>query len=73
MLPAANLSGMNSMPVLIKPRWERFSQELAKGKTQVEAYEIAGYSPHDSNAAALAQEPEIQGRVAEIIDRKSVV
>jgi phage terminase small subunit len=45
---------------------ERFAQELAKGKTQVEAYKIAGYSPNDSNAAKLANKPEIQERITEI-------
>jgi phage terminase small subunit len=45
---------------------ERFAQELAKGNTQVEAYKIAGYSPNDSNAAKLANKPEIQERITEI-------
>jgi phage terminase small subunit len=45
---------------------ERFAQELAKGKTQVEAYKIAGYSPNDSNAAKLANLPKVQARITEI-------
>ena len=45
---------------------ERFAQELAKGKTQVEAYKVAGYSPNDSNAAKMANLPEVQARVTEI-------
>lgn len=57
------------MPVLTSPKHEMFAQELAKGKTQLEAYETAGYSPHDSNAAKLAGTPEIQARVSEIIGR----
>lgn len=54
------------MPVLENPKHERFAQELALGRTQVEAYETAGYKPSDSNAAKLAGKPEIQERVAEI-------
>ncbi len=57
------------MPVLKNPKHELFAQELAKGKTQVEAYEIAGYKPNDSNAAVLANKPEIQGRLTEIIGK----
>lgn len=54
------------MPVLPKPKHERFAQELAQGKTEVEAHEIAGYSPNDGNASKLATKPEIQDRVKEI-------
>jgi hypothetical protein len=54
------------MPVLKNPKHERFAQEVASGKTQVEAYEIAGYKPNDGNAAQLAKRPEISARVAEI-------
>lgn len=56
------------MPVL-KPKYEKFAQELAKGKTQIEAFEHAGYSPHDSNATKLAAKPEIVNRVSEIIGK----
>jgi len=31
------------MPPLDNRRWERFAQELAKGKTACEAYVLAGY------------------------------
>lgn len=60
------------MPLLKSPKRERFAQELAKGKSQVEAYESAGYKPHDSNAAKLANDPEIIGRVSEIIGRAAL-
>ena len=55
--------------VLKSMKHEKFAQELAKGKTQIEAYKAAGYKPHDSNAAALAKEAHIQARVSEIIGR----
>jgi len=60
------------MPVL-KPKWEKFAQELAKGVTELEAYEFAGYSPHDSNASVLARKPEIIGRVSELIGEREQI
>jgi hypothetical protein len=54
------------MPVLDNPKHEQFAQELAKGKTQVEAYELAGYRANEGNASTLASNPEVQGRVKEI-------
>ncbi len=54
------------MPVLSNPRWERFAQARAKGKTATEAYEIAGFKPSDANAAHLSARPEIQGRIQEL-------
>lgn len=60
------------MPVLSNPKHERFAQELAKGKTQIEAYTEAGYEPHDSAAARLFGNVRIQARVAEIQERAAV-
>lgn len=54
------------MPVLDNARHERFAQEIAKGKTATEAYEIAGYKPDDGNASKLAARSEITGRIQEI-------
>ena len=54
------------MPVLKNARHERFAQELAMGKTQVEAYEVAGYVANDSNSSKMARNPKILARVAEI-------
>ena len=34
------------MPVLDNPKWELAAQEVAKGRTQVEAIESAGYAAH---------------------------
>jgi phage terminase small subunit len=35
------------MSALDNPKHERFAQELAKGKSQVEAYAEAGYKPSE--------------------------
>lgn len=47
-------------------RHERFAQELAKGASQVEAYERAGYKPNDSHAARLVGKGRISDRIAEL-------
>ena len=52
--------------VLEKPRHEIFCQHVARGKSQAEAYVIAGYKKSDANAAILAARPEIIGRIEEI-------
>jgi len=41
------------VPPLDNPRWERFAQELAKGKTACEAYVLAGYKANDGNAGLI--------------------
>jgi phage terminase small subunit len=56
------------MPVLDNARHELFAQELAKGKTADEAYQIAGYSPNRGNACTLKAKQSIQDRVAEIME-----
>lgn len=57
------------MPVLKNPKHERFAQELAKGKTQIEAYKIAGYKPDDGAAARLSGNVRVQSRLAELQER----
>jgi phage terminase small subunit len=54
------------MPVLNNPRHERFAQELAKGKSQAEAYEAAGYSQNRGNATRLKANESVVKRVAEL-------
>jgi hypothetical protein len=54
------------MPVLSNARHERFAQEIASGKTCLQAYESAGYKPDDGNASKLAARREIQVRIQEI-------
>lgn len=57
------------MPVLSNPKHERFAQELAKGKSQAEAYETAGYKPSEQHASRLASNGKVSKRVAEIMER----
>lgn len=51
------------MAVLKNPKHERFAQELAKGKSQAEAYVTAGFKPNRHNAATLARQQHILDRV----------
>ena len=60
------------MPVLSNARHERFAQELAKGKSQGDAYTEAGYKPSRSAAARLAADVNICERVAEIQERAAI-
>lgn len=57
------------MPSLANTRHERFAQELAKGKSQAEAYVNAGYRQSRSAAARLAADVNICERVSEIAER----
>jgi hypothetical protein len=57
------------VPTLPNAKHERFAQELAKGKTADEAYQIAGYSANRGNATTLKAKKSISGRVAEILGR----
>lgn len=54
------------MPVLGNAKHERFAQQLAQGKTAVDAHEIAGYVRDDGNASKLASNKKVQARVQEI-------
>ena len=54
------------MPVLSNPRHERMAQGLFKGKSQIEAYDEAGYSPNPSAASRLANDVKICERVTEL-------
>lgn len=56
------------MPVLSNQRWERFAQELAKGKSATEAMHDAGYSD-PRNSTRLTKNDEIRARVAELQQR----
>lgn len=60
------------MAALSNARHERFAQELAKGKTQIEAYTEAGYKPDDGAAARLSGNIRIKARTAEILDRAAL-
>lgn len=60
------------MPPLSNARHERFAQELAKGKSQAEAYQSAGYEPSEPNASRLTRNDKVQARVAELQERAAI-
>jgi phage terminase small subunit len=60
------------MPVLSNPKHERFAQELAKGKTQTEADEAAGYRGDRTAASRLSTNGNVCERVAEIQERAAI-
>lgn len=60
------------MPALENQRHERFAQELAKGKSQSEAYQAAGYAPSEPNASRLTRNDKVQARVAELQERGAI-
>jgi hypothetical protein len=55
------------MAILRNPKWERFAQELSRGKTAGQAYELAGFCPNPANAWRLHQREEIGRRIDEIL------
>ncbi len=60
------------MSALENPKHERFAQELAKGRSQAEAYAEAGYRPSEPHASRLASNGKVAGRVAEILERAAI-
>lgn len=54
------------MATLDNPRHERFAQELAKGKTADEAYQLAGYAENRHNASRLKTNETVSVRVKEL-------
>jgi phage terminase small subunit len=50
-------------------RHERFAQELAKGKSQVDAYATAGFKPNESHASRLVANGKVADRVRELKER----
>lgn len=55
------------MSVLANPKHEIFAQELAKGATADEAYQLAGFRANRGNASTLKAKQIISDRVAEIL------
>jgi phage terminase small subunit len=51
---------------LKNPKHEKFCQAVAEGKTNVQAYVIAGYKENIGNASTFACRPEIKERVNQI-------
>lgn len=57
------------MSALANARHERFAQELAKGKSQTDAYIEAGYKGDVTAASRLSRNVKVQDRVAELKER----
>jgi hypothetical protein len=57
------------MPAIKNPKHELFAQALAKGMSQVDAYEAAGYEPDMPNAQRLTRNDKVQTRVRELQGR----
>ena len=55
------------MPILSKPKYELFAQELAKGTKPGVAYVVAGFNAHASNAVRLSKNEHVAARVAELL------
>jgi hypothetical protein len=54
------------MPLLPDPKHEAYAQGLAKGKSQTEAYKLAGYKGDRTAASRLSTNVNIQARVQEL-------
>lgn len=54
------------MPVLSDPKHEAFAQHRAKGKSQAEAYKLAGYKGDRTAASRLSTNVNIQARIEEL-------
>ncbi|WP_051334944.1 hypothetical protein [Bradyrhizobium sp. Ai1a-2] len=57
------------MPILKNGKHELFAQWLAKGKSQMDAYALAGFKPHSANANRLSGYESVRARVAELKER----
>ena len=60
------------MAVLKNAKHELFAQELAKGRTQVEAYAAAGYAGDFTAASRLSSHVKVSARVAELLAKAAV-
>jgi phage terminase small subunit len=54
------------MPLLPNAAHEIFAQNVARGKSQTEAYVIAGYAENQGNSSTLAADPQVAKRINEI-------
>ena len=62
----------DKMAALKNARHERFAQLIAEGKTQDEAYKIAGYAPSRANASTLRAKQNVSARVDTLLERAAV-
>jgi phage terminase small subunit len=56
-----------NMGVLKNPKWEKFSQEIVRGRPAPEAYATAGFRYNRGNASRLRLNEAIKSRVAELM------
>jgi phage terminase small subunit len=61
------------MPALPNPRRERFAIEVSKGQTLRDAYRIAGYVGKPKNSSTLRLEPDIDGRINELLNKRQSI
>jgi len=54
------------MAALRNARHEAFAQALFQNKSATEAYQLAGFQPHDGNASRLRGNEQIKSRLAEL-------
>lgn len=54
------------MTALQNSKHELFAQGVAQGKSSDEAYALAGYSPHRSNASRLSAKDSVRARIQEL-------
>lgn len=59
------------MPVLQNPKREQFCQLIVAGKSQAQAYELAGFTPSRANAGKLRHVEAIERRVAELLEQRN--
>lgn len=60
------------MPLLANAKHELFAQNMASGMKVLDAYEAAGYPRNPSSASQLHTKPEVQTRIAELIEERSL-
>jgi len=61
------------VPILKNPRYERFSQELAKGVPAEHAYKTAGFRPSRQGASTLRNKIDISERVTELLAQRETL
>lgn len=57
------------MSALQNPQHETFCQAISRGKSSLDAYAIAGYSPNKGNASTLRSKPKIKARLLELLEQ----
>ena len=61
------------MAALKDARRERFAQEIVKGRSTAEAFEIAGFKPNPGNARRLRVDEAVSKRIEALLDRREAI